>query len=583
MSTYIDDSITLQEFPNKMTEMLGKVGWSPLARYRAYKKGTRQFAEVRIFESIGSDKLRRNLGMAWGYDLDKPTFEDSRFISETSRLALLGVGDGTKKTFKILAGPMTAGTERVSFDGVDVAKNTYTWNEQFDEITFATAPAAGTIVKATGFLSSKAHEPANTFSFFTYNDVYFDQVVLKGTPNALLGVANGTKTVFTILKNPIRPGTVKVYVNSILVNEDAYLVDYEAGTVTFTTAPASGNVEADYRYFMTPIRGVDYGDIEVVSSETDALLPKSYMTLAYGAFTFIQASIPTVMSLTDDPNFSRTFSRDTFLYAWGSINKDRLAMFFRANPSSDPQKSFFAPFYFGRIHVVGHQPQRNTVLIGGSKNGGFIPWDDKLVIGGTPLNYGTKTSNGNQSVMLHQSLGGALYQEHYLAFHTHHVGLDTPDTKFNPSAYTGKYHISQLSIVHPYDGVVGVLDDVFAVHPKNIEQRDELELDKIVPKEWIGDGDGVRKVFHLTHQPNETEPLIFGNCVEITTGFVYDEETKSITFTIPPAIGIELTASYTAKHLYQYALPTTPQTPMRLDNMTPFNPTGWGIHKKPIE
>lgn len=583
MSTYIDDQITLQEFPNKMTEMLGAAGWSQIARYRAYKKGTRQFSEVRIFESIGSDKLRRNLGMAWGYDLDKPTFEDSRFISETSRLALLGVGDGTKKTFKIPAGPMTPATERILVEGIEVAKNSYTWNAQFDEITFTTAPAAGKILKATGFLSSKAHEPANTFSFFTYNDVYFDQLVLKGAPNALLGVANGSKTAFNMLKKPVRPGSVKIYVNNVLVNEDAYTIDHDAGTVTFLVAPATGNVEADYRYLITPIRGVDYGDIEVISSETDALLPKSYMNLAYGAFTFIQASIPTVMSLTDDLNFSRTFSRDTFVYAWGSVNKDRLAMFFRADPSSDPAKSFFAPFYFGRIHVLGNQPQRNTVLIGGCKNGGYIQWTDKLVLGGSPLNYGDKSSNGNQSVMLHQSLGGALYQQHYLGFISHHVSLDTPDTKFNPSAYTGKYHISQMSIVHPQEGVVGVLDDVFAVHPKNIEQRDELELDKIVPHEWLGDGDGVRKVFHLTHQPHETEPMIFGNCVEITTGFVYDKETKSISFTLPPAIGIELTASYSAKHLYQYALPTTPQTPMRLDNMTPFNPIGWGIHKKPIE
>lgn len=583
MPTYIDTQITLQEYPQKMTELLASAGWAMIARYRAVKKGSRQYTEVRIFESIGSDKLRRNLGMAWGYDFDKPTFDDTRFISETSRLASLGVGNGTKKTFKFPAGPLQQGTERIIIEGVEVAKSSYTVGPQYDEITFTTAPAVGKIVKGSGYLSSKAHEPANSFGVFTYNDVYFDQAIAKGTPSALLGTADGTKKTFTTNGKKIRPGTLKMYVNSLLVNDSAYVVDYEAGTITFNDAPTTGNVEMDCRVFITPIRGVDYGDIEAPTTDSDNLLAKSYMNLAYSAITYIQASIPTIMSFTDDLNFSRTFSRDTFVYLRGSVNKDRLALMIRVDASADPKKSLFIPFYFGRIHVVGNQPQRNTVIIGGAKTGGVIPWDEKLVLGGSSLNYGTKSSNGNQSVLLHQTLGGALYQAHYLAFISHHVSLDLPDTKFNPSAYTGKYHVSQMAIVHPNEGMVGILDDVFAVHPKNIEQWDELELDKIVPHEEIGVGDGVRKVFHVAHTPNETKPLLFGDCNEITTGFTFDKDTKSFLFDVPVAAGIELTASYKAKHLYQYALATTPLTPMRLDEMTPFNPIGWGIFKTTME
>lgn len=583
MATYIEDQVTMQEFPTKMTKMIGAVGWALIARYRANKANSRQYAEVRIFESIGSDGLRRNLGMVWGYDLDKPTFDDSRFISETSRLALLGVADGIKKTFDTTSGAMVVGTEKVLVDGVEVPKSAYTWNALFDQITFTTAPAAGKLVKLTGYLSGKAHEPANSFSMFTYNDVYFDRAAERTKPDGAIGTADGSKTVFNTPKKPIRPGTLKLYLGANLVNEDLYTIDYDLGKVTFLTAPATGAITADYRYFITPIRGTDYGDIEVASTESDALLPKSYMDFAYRALTFIQPSIPTVMTLTDETNFSRTFNRDSFLYLWGTINKDRIALIFRADPSADPIKAFYNPFYFGRIHVAGEQPRRNTVLIGGAKTGGPITWSKTLKVGDIPLDYGDRTSNGNESVNLHQSIGGALYQKHYLAFITHDVSLDSVNTKFNPSAYTGKYHISQMWIVHPQEGYVGKLDDIYAIHPKNIEQMDELELDKTVPHEWIGNGDGVRKTFHIEHKCDELKPLIFGDCTEIKTGWTYDPETKAITFALPPAVGVELTASYTFQHLYKYTLPTTPRTPMRLDDVTPFNPIGWGIFKKTVE
>lgn len=580
---YIDDQFTLQELPRKFTKMVGDAGWTMIARYRANKSGTKQYAEVRIFESIGTDGLRRNLGMVWGYDFDKPTFDDSRFIADTSRLAVMGVGDGTKKTFEASGGPMLVGTEKVYLDGVEVPKTNYSFNAQADQVTFVTAPPIGKVVKLTGYLSSQAHEPINVFGTFTYNDVYFDRAATKGTADGALGTGNGSKTAFNTPKKPIRPGTLKVYQAGTEVVDTNYTVDYENGVITFNTAPANGAIEADYRYFITPVRGVDYGDIVVTSTETDVFLGKGFMSLAYGAFTFIQPSLPTINTMTDDTNFSRTFNRDSYVYLWGSVNKDRIALFFRADPSADPIKSFYLPFYFGRIHVAGEQPRRNTVMIGGGKSGAPISWVKDLKIAGTLMDYGDKTSNGNDSVLLHQSIGGSLYQKHYLSFITHDRALDTTDSKFNPSAYTGKYHISQIWIVHPQEGYVGKLDDIYAIHPKNIEQMDELELPKIIPHEWVGNGDGTRKVFHIEHQCTETKPLLFGNCVEITTGWTYDATHKAIIFTTPPAPGVELTASYSFKHLYKYTLPTTPRTPMRLDDMTPFNPIAWGIFKEITE
>lgn len=579
----LNEQFTLQQWPRKLTELLQSKGWALQARYRAVKSGSpRQFAEVRLFESIGTDGQRRNLGLVNGYDLDKPTFDDSRFITDTSRLAVVGVGDGTKTSYEIPAGSVVAGSEKFYLDGAEVAAGAYSLNATTDRVTFTAAPGTGVLIKMTGSLSSRAFEPTNTFSLFTYNDIYFDKAVVRPSADANLGTANGTKTAFNLPKFPVRVGTLKVYVAGTEVSDTTYTVDFATGVVTFLTAPATGAVEAEYRHLVTPVSGVDYGDITVTVTETDPLLPKTAVSMAYAAFSFLQPSLPTVMSMTDDTNLSRSFNRDSYLYLWGNVNKDRIILFFRADPSADPVKSFYLPLYFGRLHVVGSQPRRNTVLIGGAKTGAPVAYAANQKLGNTLVDYGPQTSNGNDTVQLHQTIGGSLYQKHYLSFITHDRAIDTASTKFNPSAYTGKYHVSPVSIVHPQEGYVGKLDDVYAVHPKNIEQMDELEIEKTVVHEVIGEGDGVRKVFHIEHQCKEAQPLLFGDCVEITTGWTYDAEHKAVIFDNPPASGIEVTANYNFNQLFKYSLATTPRTATRLDDVTPFNPIGFGIFKENI-
>ncbi len=99
-------------------------------------------------------------------------------------------------------------------------------------------------------------------------------------------------------------------------------------------------------------------------------------------------------------------------------------------------------------------------------------------IGNANMDYGENTTGGNLTPVLSQSLTGSMYQQHYLAFITHNADIDSGQGRFNPSMYSGKYHLSQIYIVHPNDGYVGKLDDVYAVHPKNIQQADELEIEK---------------------------------------------------------------------------------------------------------
>ncbi|ANB66112.1 hypothetical protein GFC29_3811 (plasmid) [Anoxybacillus sp. B7M1] len=583
-ANWYEERITLQEFPKKFTQILAANGWNKTAQFRAVNG--QAFAEVHLFESFGSDGDRRKFGLIFPYAFDDAkTFDDNRFIPETSRLATLGYGDGVKRTFDFPAAPMVPGSEQIMIDGTTVPKSSYVIDPNGNTVTFNTAPAAGQIIKANYALSNKAYEPSNVFGVFLYNDVLFEKSVVRGQPESNLGTADGTTKTFLFPKSGVRPGSVQIYVNNALKSETEYTIDYATSTVTFVTAPTTGKIEAVYKYAMLPVSGVDYGDlISYPSSYSKANgFSGRYMAeMAYGAITFVQPSPVAVMQLTNEANFSRSFQRDSFLYLWGSINKDRLALFFRPDPSADPKNALYVPLYLGRISAIGEAPRRNTVLIGGAQSTKEMTTFNLTSSINQNLDYGTNTANGNSYVLLHQAIGGSYYQRHYLSFITHSRDLDLPETRFNPSAYTGKYHLSQLWIVHPQEGYVGKLDDIYAVHPKNIEQMDELEIERVVSHETIGIGDGERRVFHIDHACQEAKPQVFIDCTEITT-FIYDPNTKAVIFNDPPAPGVDITANYSFKQTFKYSLPTTERTPMRVPEATPFAPIGWAILKENTE
>jgi hypothetical protein len=581
--TWYEERFTLQEFPKKFSQILAANGWNKVAKFRSVNG--QAFAEVHLFESLGSDGERRKFGLIFPYALDDAkTFDDARLISDMSRLAILGYGDGTTKTFEFPAAPIVPGSEQVFIDGSSINQSEYTINSEGTTIAFNTAPPSGSIIKATYALSTKAYEPSNVFGVFLYNEVLLEKEVLKGQPDSNLGTADGSTVTFAFPKSGIRPGTVQIYVGNSLVPETDYTVDYATSTVTFHTAPTSGAIQASYKYALQPISGVDYGDFQGAGStysKTSGFSGKYMAEMAYSVFEFVQPSPVTVMQLTNEANYNRSFQRDTFMYLWGSVNKDRLALFFRPDPSADPVNALYVPLYLGRISAIGEAPRRNTVLIGGGQMSKELTSFSNLSGGNINLDYGTNTANGNSYVMLHQALGGAYYQRHYLSFITHSKELDVPDTRYNPSAYTGKYHLSQLWIIHPQEGYVGKLDDIYAVHPKNIEQMDDLEIERTVSHETIGIGDGIRKIFHIDHACKEARPQIFIDCVEVTA-FTYDPDTKAVIFDDPPAMGVEITASYSFGQVFKYTLPTTERTPMRVTEATPFAPIGWAIMKENI-
>ncbi len=76
---------------------------------------------------------------------------------------------------------------------------------------------------------------------------------------------DGTTTQFNLSASPVVVGSVTVLVNGTTATN--YTVDYEAGTITFDTAPASGaSIEVSYKYYTAEPEGILQED--VVANQT---------------------------------------------------------------------------------------------------------------------------------------------------------------------------------------------------------------------------------------------------------------------------------------------------------------------------
>jgi hypothetical protein len=601
---WFDDTSVLQLFPRDFEKKLNDNGWSPYVKFRATAPssvgaGRISAAEVTLFKSVGTDNQMRTLGFVHAYG-KRPTPElgQEEVVSRNSILGELdGVADGTNAVFKTKVFPIKKDSPLVYVNDTLVSSDDYTHSETSGMITFAAgkAPTAGAKVTCSYMLDPNCPDPITRVFLFTFEDVRSEKIVLGvsggvalGDPESILPDGDGTRLAFPIpTTSTIKEGTVRVYKNFVEQSTSIYTVDYETNTVTFNTgqAPAAGfELHASYAKVLsgTGTVTVNYGDVPVKAFDPSSA--EAVMGAVYNSINFIYPSLPTVLSFTPLSTLDRSWQRDSSLYYWGNVNKDRIIMFFRPDPSANPENTFFAPLYVGKLVTVGKAPRKNHVIISGCRVADEITWASNKKLGNVYVDYGNNTSNGNSSVLLQQSIGGTYFQKHYLAFFTHDKSMDSGEARFNPSVYSGKYHISQMAIVHPNDGFVGKLDDCYAVHPKGISQLDELEVIEQAKNEVVEDSaDGVQTVFHLIHAPVEGTLNLKVNCLEITTGFAFDPELKTITFDTAPAAGAEIIANYDYKQLYRYTLADTPVTPFALAAVSPFAPIGLGVLKENIQ
>ncbi|MDN4602023.1 hypothetical protein P5G61_12365 [Paenibacillus sp. F6_3S_P_1C] len=602
--SWFDGDSTIQLFPKDLEALFNSKGWDTFIKYRSVSQDGQKFADVRLFRSLGSDNQMRNFGMVYGYGKkSNPTLGEQEFISQNSVLGALIENETLNTKFHFQVFPVLRDSVIVYKNGNAVASTDYVLDETNGIITFTSAPLPTDAITANYSPSPIAPQPVKRMYFFTFDDVRGERIVqgvsgsvVVGDPESILPDGDGTRKLFQIpTVATIKADTVRVYVNQVEQDSTLYTVDYTNNSVTFVgKAPDAGaELHASYIRILnaTGNQTLNYGDITVKNFDPDK--PNDLMNAVYSSIYYIYPSLPTALSFTPLQNFDRGWQRDSTMYYWGNVTKDRIVMFFRPDPTPGAENTYFAPLYIGRLTTLGKSPRKNNVIISGCREADEVVWKKDMKLGAIYVDYGNNTSNGNRGVQLQQSIGGTYYQQHYLAFITHDKNVDAGESRFNPSVYSGKYHISPMYIVHPNDGFVGKLDECYAVHPKNISQLDELEVVETSDHEEVGKGTGVNKVFHMAHSPSlkdDGTPFkleVQVDCVDqvLGTDYTVDIETKTINFLDgkAPVAESEVLATYEYKQLYRYTLADTPVSPFTLANMSPFAPIGLGILKETLK
>lgn len=606
---WFDSDSTIQLFPDDLEKKFNVNGWDTFIKYRAVTGSPTntktKFADVRLFRSIGSDGQMRNFGMVYGYGGVAKKAGEMDFISQNSVLGALNLVEGSTNRYQIIVRPVEADSEMIYKNGTFLPKSEYIIDYFTGVVKFKDAPQAADKFTVSYAPAVNAPSMPKRLFFFTFDDVRSEKIVEGttgsmgiGDPESFLPDGDGKRRTFQIpTPTTIKEGSVRLFINQIEIPVTDYTVDYNENTITIaSTRPVpdpGAELHVSYVRVLAGTAGtktINYGDI--VARNFDPESGKKMMDAVYSCLYYIYPSLPTALSFTPLDNFDRGWQRDSTMYYWGNFTKDRIVMFLRPDPTAGAENTYYAPLYIGRMTTVGKSPRKNNVIFSGCRTKDEVVWAKDMKLGATFVDYGNNTSNGNSSVQLQQSIGGTYYQKHYLAFITHDKQIDAGESRFNPSVYSGKYHISPMYIVHPNDGFVGKLDEIYAVHPKNISQLDELEVLETAKDEDLGAGDGTKAVFHLSHQPslkNDGTPFLLTvkvDCEEqvLGTDYTIDYSAKTINFLEGkiPAANSEILATYEYKQIYRYTLADTPVSPLTMATISPFAPIGLGILKETL-
>lgn len=186
------------------------------------------------------------------------------------------------------------------------------------------------------------------------------------------------------------------------------------------------------------------------------------------------------------PATDRDKTKPVYLYL--NVMNSRLAMVIVGDPAvnfDDYRKSFLyvgatKPFKYNENDDI----DGNVLITAGAVS-------DEPTTPQTGYNFGQYTSYGNNTFQMLRTKSGIKFQKHYPSFITQAPapGKAFVDTKvgdtglllepqgFNASAWTRKYHLSPIYVVHGYDGYRGQLEYVIAVSKNNILHLDELIVD----------------------------------------------------------------------------------------------------------
>lgn len=171
-------------------------------------------------------------------------------------------------------------------------------------------------------------------------------------------------------------------------------------------------------------------------------------------------------------NLSSTipFVLDIPVNIWGYVSRDFFSLVFQGEPSLTTDGfGQVSHIYVGMIESF----KEGKVDVGGN-----------FAIGGSAYNppssvsrYGPNTSNSVTTIAMYRTYGGLLWQSHYASLLQDDPDGDSKKSElYQPSAWTGKFHLSPIYVYHPTEGKRGFLKGTLAVHKQGILHLDELEI-----------------------------------------------------------------------------------------------------------
>ncbi|PNK21826.1 hypothetical protein CBR55_34255, partial [Bacillus thuringiensis] len=168
--------------------------------------------------------------------------------------------------------------------------------------------------------------------------------------------------------------------------------------IVFKTAPAADTtIKISGIYFLLP---KEDGTLDTLTAKTsfDVQKMESIMGEVYSTINFVNPSPYTSISFTPEQRFSKELNRDSVVYLYGNANKDRLIMFMRVDPTPNPVRALFVPLYIGKLYTFDVAPRKNMIILSGCRPGDQFVYSPNKKIGNAPLDYGSDTSNGNETV-----------------------------------------------------------------------------------------------------------------------------------------------------------------------------------------
>lgn len=157
---------------------------------------------------------------------------------------------------------------------------------------------------------------------------------------------------------------------------------------------------------------------------------------------------------------------------WMKVEKDSINVVVQGDPTTDqaPYNNYLISYgYFGTVD--GYEGADADT----DYNFAMTVSSD-IAVKNYSTKFGLNTGTGVTDIVMVGTRTGAPYQRHNPAFHTANPFMDK--NFISSSAWTHKYHASDITVVHAYDRERGKLKNVLAMDKSAVFHQDELVMDK---------------------------------------------------------------------------------------------------------